>query len=47
MAIDNLYNRCVEGTQKIKHDFEENKADKQNKDEKKPKVDKEKDKKKL
>jgi hypothetical protein len=22
------FNRCVEGTQKIKHDFEENKADK-------------------
>ncbi len=47
MAIDNLYNRCLEGTQKIKHDFEENRTDKIAKDDKKAKLDKEKEKKKL
>lgn len=28
MAIDNLFFRCSEGSQRIKHEYEEHKADK-------------------
>jgi hypothetical protein len=37
MAIDNLFNRCQEGTQKIKHDFEEPKQENNKKEDKKAK----------
>lgn len=40
MAIDNLYNRCLDGTQRIRHDFEDNRAEKGKADQKEKKGDK-------
>ncbi|CAD8125800.1 unnamed protein product [Paramecium sonneborni] len=38
MAVDNLFTRCQEGTQRMKQDFEEYKQDKQNKEKVKDKI---------